>query len=55
VYLLLRLKFLEAKRGREVIDSGPFARVLPIIERLPMMHREGWTGRKLDESVESFA
>ncbi len=55
VYMLMRLKFLEAKRGRAVLDSGQLARVLPIVERLPMMHREGWEGPKLDESADDYA
>lgn len=53
-YMLLPLSFLEAGNtktaaGRarlEVLDTGYLARVLPFRERLPMMHREGWTGPK---------
>lgn len=53
-YMLLPLSFLEAGNGKsaagrarlEVLDTGYLARVLPFRERLPMMHREGWSGPK---------
>lgn len=54
VYMLLPLIFLEsgnpkreAGRARiEVLDTGYLARVLVFKNRLPMMHRDGWTGPK---------
>jgi hypothetical protein len=46
VIMLLPLRFLECKRSSGVLDDGTLARVHVFINRLPMMHREGWTGRK---------
>lgn len=52
VVALLPLTFLEAGNEKTVagrarlrcLDNGHLARVYPFIERLPMMHRDGWTG-----------
>lgn len=54
VVALLRLQFLEAGNEKTEIgrarlfclDRGHLARVLVFRERLPMMHREGWTGKQ---------
>jgi hypothetical protein len=54
VCALLRLTFLEAgnektESGRArlwCLDRGYLARVHVFTARLPMMHREGWTGKK---------
>lgn len=62
VAALLRLTFLEAgntitEPGRarlDVLDGGSLARVLVFIERLPMMHREGWEGPRAT-STTAFA
>lgn len=59
VYALLRLSFLEAGNGNTVagrarlfcLDSGVLARVHIFIERLPMMHREGWEGRRSTSTI----
>jgi hypothetical protein len=53
--LLLRLSFLEGgnektKAGQArllALDCGHLARVLIFIERLPMMHRDGWAGNRV--------
>src|SRR5262249_54101014 len=52
--LLLPLQFLEAGTGntakarlrRYVLDEHPPARIHVFADRLPMMHRDGWTGRR---------
>jgi hypothetical protein len=44
VVMLLRLGFLEGKKRSDLIDKGRLARVYPFANRLPMMHRDGWTG-----------
>jgi hypothetical protein len=44
VIILARLTFLESKRP--ILESGTWVRVMPFKSRLPMMHRDGWTGRK---------
>ncbi len=47
VVMLLRLAFLESARRAPILDGGHLARVLVFSNRLPMMHRDGWTGPKV--------
>jgi hypothetical protein len=55
VFMLLKLSFLEAGNDKTVdgrarllaIDGGKLARVYVFRNRLPMMHRDGWTGNKV--------
>ena len=58
VYMLLPLQFLEGgqrdPRRDRLIDGGQLARVLMFRERLPMMHRHGWEGKK-STSTQCFA
>jgi hypothetical protein len=49
--MLLRLAFLESERRSEILDGGYLARVHVFKRRLPMMHREGWTGNKAGNSM----
>jgi hypothetical protein len=44
VIMLLRLSFLESARRGPILDGGDLARVYPFSNRLPMMHRHGWSG-----------
>lgn len=44
VIILARLTFMESKRP--ILESGTWVRALPFKSRLPMMHRNSWTGRK---------
>lgn len=44
VLMLLRLAFLESTGRSDILDGGQLARVYPFANRLPMMHRSGWTG-----------
>lgn len=44
VAMLLRLAFLESEKRRSILDNGRLSRVHVFRNRLPMMHREGWTG-----------
>lgn len=46
VAMLLRLAFLESEKRRAIIDEAPLARIHVFRKRLPMMHRDGWEGRK---------
>jgi hypothetical protein len=54
VAMLLRLSFLESgnektEAGRArlfALDGGHLARVIVFIDRLPMMHRDGWDGNR---------
>jgi hypothetical protein len=63
VIFLLRLAFLEAGTGQSVesvarsfvLDRGLLARVYVFRNRLPMMHREGWAGNKLEKGAMAFA
>jgi len=47
VYMLLRLAFVESERRSTILDGGMLARVHVFRNRLPMMHRDGWTGNKV--------
>lgn len=53
--MLLRLAFLESERRRPILDAGDLARVLVFRKRLPMMHRDGWSGKKTKSSAMAFA
>lgn len=44
VIMLLRLAFIESERRSTILDSGHLARIHVFKNRLPMMHRRGWTG-----------
>lgn len=47
VVMLLRLAFLESTKRTPILDGGHLARVHVFRNRLPMMHRDGWTGPKV--------
>ncbi len=51
VTMLLRLAFLESERRSPILDSGNLARVHVFKNRLPMMHRHGWTGPRATSSI----
>jgi len=55
VVMLLRLAFLESAGRSDILDSGKLARVYPFIERLPMMHRDGWAGPRTKTGAICFA
>jgi hypothetical protein len=55
VILLLRLAFIESERRRHLIDGGQLARYLPFSNRLPMMHRHDFQGKKTEASAIGFA
>jgi hypothetical protein len=50
VIMLLRLAFLEGT-GRSDIIEGPLRRVYLFRNRLPRMHRAGWTGPRASSSI----
>jgi len=62
VYMLLRLGFMEGgnRRGKNAalrrlaLDGGKLARVHVFANRLPMMHRANWTGKRASSGI-SFA
>jgi hypothetical protein len=51
VAMLLRLAFLESVRRAPLLDTGMLARVHVFANRLPMMHREGWTGKRASSAI----
>ena len=51
VIMLLRLAFLESTSRSAILDNGYLARVHVFRKRLPMMHRDGWEGRKANSGM----
>lgn len=51
VIMLLRLAFLESMERMEWFQKGPLVRYWVASRRLPMMHREGYTGKKAGSAV----
>ena len=51
-YFLLRLQFLEGQRRQDILDR--LARVHVFIDRIPLMHRDGWEGPKAT-NTQAFA
>lgn len=51
VIMLLRLAFMESERRAHILDNAGLARVHVFAKRLPMMHREGWEGRKANSGM----
>ena len=51
VFMLLRLTFYESERRKDVLEGAGLVRVHVFRNRLPMMHRDGWTGNRASNSV----
>lgn len=51
VIMLLRLAFIESVRRSNVLDHGDLHKVYVFANRLPMMHRAGWEGRKANSGM----
>jgi hypothetical protein len=51
VYLLLRLAFLESIRRSEILERRGLSRVHVFRRRLPMMHRDGWSGPRASSAI----
>lgn len=49
-YFLLRLAYLEGSTRSAVLE-GPLSRVYVFRNRLPRMHRDGWTGKQAGSSI----
>jgi hypothetical protein len=49
--MLLRLGFFESVKRTGILESGDLARVHIFRERLPRMHRAGWTGKKAGSQI----
>ena len=55
VYALLPLTFLELTDREDILRAGSgFRRVLVFADRLPRMHRDGWTGNRAS-ATQAFA
>jgi hypothetical protein len=51
VIMLLRLAFLESERRCHILEDRGLARIHVFRKRLPMMHRDGWEGRKANSGM----
>lgn len=51
VIMLLRLAFLEGSSRGSILDDGHLARVHVFRNRLPRMHRAGWSGKQSTSSI----
>jgi hypothetical protein len=51
VIMLLRLAFLESGERMDWFKGGSLVRIHISSRRLPMMHRDGWTGKKAGSAV----
>jgi hypothetical protein len=51
VIMLLRLAFYESTRRARLLDSAGLIRIHVFANRLPMMHRAGWTGRRASSAM----
>jgi hypothetical protein len=51
VIMLARLALLESERRSSVLEGRGLKRVFIFRKRLPMMHRDGWDGRKANSAV----
>ena len=51
VVMLLRLAFVELERRSPILDGAGLRRVFVFRKRLPMMHRDGWKGRKANSGM----
>lgn len=43
--------FLESEKRSDLIDGGQLARVHVFANRLPCMHRQGWTGPRTSSTT----
>jgi len=51
VIMLLRLGFLESERRRSILEGRGLHRIHVFRNRLPMMHRDEWRGRKTNSGM----
>lgn len=51
VIMLVRLAFLEGTARTDILENRGLARVHVFRDRLPMMHRDGWAGRRSTSAV----
>jgi hypothetical protein len=51
VIMLARLALLESERRSSVLEGSGLRRIFIFRKRLPMMHRDGWAGRKANSGM----
>jgi hypothetical protein len=51
VIMLCRLAFLESERRSHILDGGTLDGVHVFKKRLPMLHRDGWTGPRASSAI----
>lgn len=51
VVMLLRLAFMESERRCPILEGAGLVRIHVFRKRLPMMHRDGWEGRKANSGM----
>ena len=51
VIMLMRLAFYESERRCAILEDCGLQRILCFRKRLPMMHRNGWQGRKANSGM----
>ncbi len=51
VIALVRLAFMESERRTPILEGRGLARIHVFRQRLPMMHRHGWEGRKANSAM----
>jgi len=51
VVMLMRLAFYESEKRTNILEDAGLARIHVFANRLPMMHRAGWKGRKASSSI----
>jgi hypothetical protein len=51
VIMLARLAFMESERRCSILENRGLARVHVFRKRLPMLHRDGWTGPKANSGM----
>src|SRR6516164_3642846 len=51
LYLLLRLAFIESQRRTDILEHRGLARIHVFRKRLPIMHRDGWTGPRASSAI----
>lgn len=51
VIMLLRLAFLESERRKDILENAGLARIHVFRNRLPMMHRHNWTGKRSSSAI----
>jgi hypothetical protein len=51
VIMLARLAFLESERRTKILEQRGLARIHVFRNRLPMLHRDGWTGPRASSAI----